>query len=293
MKKIAVLLLGIFLLCGCSVTAGNNDISTIPTITPGGAHYFVLVDGTIMYALEKLDPVEDLSDSVKGKVQYIGSAYGFPSADGQSNCEGYEGCDYACKDGKWYLHSDGSWWELGTKESMDPLIFDSQSYYIKLDGTILWNVETLNWTEDFSEFIVGTASYTGNLFKIPLENGQTNYDKYDGCEYARKDGKWYVHSEGAWCRLGSDPSEKPVTTYSDPYVITINGIRMRARDRVQGDYKKYRVGSLSYTGNVTALPNENGQTNNAAWEGQSFACKEDAWYLNYGEDKWCTLIPEN
>ena len=87
--RILVLLLSILLLCGCSHVDGKNGISPTPTITPGGTYYFVFVDGTIMYVQERLDAAEDYSDFTVGKVQYIGSAYGFPSENGQSNCENY------------------------------------------------------------------------------------------------------------------------------------------------------------------------------------------------------------
>lgn len=80
-------------------------------------------------------------------------------------------------------------------------------YYVMLDGTLMQIKEEVE--EDFSEYQEGTVTYTGDLFTLPTENGQSNYSEYDGFEYALKDGVWYMYfsgswCSGSWCRLGPD-----------------------------------------------------------------------------------------
>ncbi len=80
-------------------------------------------------------------------------------------------------------------------------------YYVMIDGTLMQIKEEVE--EDFSEYQVGTVTYTGDLFKLPEEDGQSNYSEYDGCVYALKDGAWYMYCctywiDGSWCKLGPD-----------------------------------------------------------------------------------------
>lgn len=80
-------------------------------------------------------------------------------------------------------------------------------YYVMLDGTLMQIKEEVEG--DFSEYQVGTVTYTGDLFKLPEEDGQSNYSEYDGCVYALKDGAWYMYCctywiDGSWCKLGPD-----------------------------------------------------------------------------------------
>ena len=80
-------------------------------------------------------------------------------------------------------------------------------YYVMIDGTLMQIKEEVE--EDFSEYQVGTFTYTGDLFDLPKEDGQTNYSEYDGSGYALKDDVWYMYCctywcNGSWCRLGPD-----------------------------------------------------------------------------------------
>lgn len=79
-------------------------------------------------------------------------------------------------------------------------------YYVMLDGTLMQIKEEVEG--DFSEYQVGIASYTGDLFQLPKTDGQSNNLDYEGCEYALKDGTWNMYFSGysfdSWCRLGPD-----------------------------------------------------------------------------------------
>lgn len=80
-------------------------------------------------------------------------------------------------------------------------------YYVMVDGTLMQVKEGVEG--DFLEYQMGTVTYTGDLFKLPEEDGQTNYSEYDGLGYAVKDGVWYMYfsgsrRDGGWCRLGPD-----------------------------------------------------------------------------------------
>lgn len=96
----------------------------------------------------------------------------------------------------------------GTVNMGSPTVYpDVPPYYVMLDGTLMQIKEKADG--DYSKYKSGTLTYTGDLYRLPEEDGQTNYTKYEGCDVAFKDDTWYMFFSvswfgGGWYRLGPD-----------------------------------------------------------------------------------------
>ena len=83
----------------------------------------------------------------------------------------------------------------------------SLPHYVVLDGVRQQLRERMQ--DDFSAHRKGViSSYTDEPFALPTLEGQTNFPSYVNCEYACKDGVWYLLYQGAWYRCGSDEKEE-------------------------------------------------------------------------------------
>ena len=77
---------------------------------------------------------------------------------------------------------------------------DVPPYYVMLGGALMQIKEDV--PGDLSEYQVGKVVYNGDYFHLPEEDGQTNYSEYEGCDYALKDGVWYMYFGGQWSKCG-------------------------------------------------------------------------------------------
>lgn len=80
---------------------------------------------------------------------------------------------------------------------------DLPPYYIVFGGERKQALKVIE--ENLKEYVVGTITeYTGDVYVLPTEEGQTNFTSYVGCEYAIKDEEWYLYYKGQWLLMKSN-----------------------------------------------------------------------------------------
>lgn len=137
--------------------------------------------------------------------------------------------------------------------------------------------------DDLSAYKKGVISlFTGDYYELPVREEQTNFMPYLGCDYAVKNGVWYVCFERRWNRCEPDEVQE--------YVF-LGGRKLTKRGKAEEDLTPYEVGLVSHsTGSWFDVPTAEEQTNIGALVGCRYAFKDGEWYL-YNFDQWWLLKP--
>ena len=170
-----------------------------PTAYPNIQPHCVLLDGKLLMAVGTTD--DDLSEKTVGTIQtLLDDPRRLPIIDEQTNFGPYMGCEYAVRDNIFYLKYNGTWNELGNAG------VGNEAFYVRLGGKLMQAVGETKL--DLSAEVVGTvASKTETLSSLPTVEAQTNYGPYEGCQYAQKDGAWYLCYEEKWYLLQADSGQ--------------------------------------------------------------------------------------
>ncbi|MBR4341810.1 MAG: hypothetical protein IKP88_03705 [Lachnospiraceae bacterium] len=100
------------------------------------------------------------------------------------------------------------------KNSVEETVYNSLPSVILIDGDCY--IATDKTDEDFSDFILGkVAAFIGND-KMPENTSETNFKPYVGCQYAKKNGKYYLNYENSWHELFSLSKEERDSVAANP-----------------------------------------------------------------------------